>query len=204
MTVLALIVIIAILAFVITLISVQRQYQHTRQHFRDLWTDHVVWTRLYIISALQNLPDKAENAARLMQNQDEIGQAVAALYNQEVGQALAALLKEHIMIATQVISAAQTNNSSALTTAQAAWSKNGDDIAHALSKVTGASLEKMKQMMKKHLETTTQEVVDYIQANYEADIQAYEEVKKHILEMSDDIVDAIFRQQHPFLSRFLI
>jgi hypothetical protein len=44
---------------------------------RKLWTDHVVWTRDYIVAAVDDKPDAMAAANRLMRNQEDIGKAVA-------------------------------------------------------------------------------------------------------------------------------
>jgi hypothetical protein len=44
---------------------------------RKLWTDHVVWTREYIVAAVAGTPDAQPAASRLMKNQEDIGAAVA-------------------------------------------------------------------------------------------------------------------------------
>jgi hypothetical protein len=51
-----------------------------RQDMRKLWTDHVVWTRGYIIAAVGAQPDEQAAAKRLLRNQEDIGNAVAAYY----------------------------------------------------------------------------------------------------------------------------
>ncbi|MGH9223226.1 MAG: hypothetical protein ACRD2W_05470 [Acidimicrobiales bacterium] len=50
-----------------------------RQHMRNLWTDHVAWTRLFIVSAVAGLPDTEATAGRLLQNQTDIGESAFAL-----------------------------------------------------------------------------------------------------------------------------
>jgi hypothetical protein len=40
---------------------------------RKLWEDHIIWTRVFIISARADLPDKAAATDRLLQNQVDIG-----------------------------------------------------------------------------------------------------------------------------------
>jgi len=49
-----------------------------RQDMRKLWTDHVAWTRDYIIAAIGDQPDLNAATDRLMANQVQIGNAVAA------------------------------------------------------------------------------------------------------------------------------
>ena len=43
---------------------------------RKLWEDHITWTRVFIISAVGDLPDKATATERLLQNQVDIGNAI--------------------------------------------------------------------------------------------------------------------------------
>src|SRR3954470_13806679 len=52
---------------------------------RKLWTDHVVWTRDYIVAAVDGTPDADAAAARLMKNQEDIGSAVASYYGKAAG-----------------------------------------------------------------------------------------------------------------------
>src|SRR5215216_2125864 len=65
-----------------------------RQDMRKLWTDHTVWTRGYIIAALNGSFDADIVAERLLRNQDDIGKAVAGYYGAAAGDQLTGLLKE--------------------------------------------------------------------------------------------------------------
>ena len=50
------------------------------QNMRALWSDHVIWTRDYIVAAVADQPDQQAAAARLMKNQEDIGAAIAVYY----------------------------------------------------------------------------------------------------------------------------
>ena len=57
-----------------------------RDSMDKLWEDHVTWTRLYIVSAAANLPDKDATAQRLLQNQTDIGNAIKPVYGDAAGE----------------------------------------------------------------------------------------------------------------------
>ena len=81
-----------------------------RQNMRKLWTDHVIWTRDYIVAAVGDQPDATAAATRLMKNQEDIGAAVAGFYGKAAGDALTTLLKEHITIAVDIIKFAKAGD----------------------------------------------------------------------------------------------
>src|SRR5262245_3145095 len=104
------------------------------QNMRVLWSDHVIWTRDYIVAAVGDQPDQQAAAARLMKNQEDIGAAIAGYYGQPAGARLTELLKSHISIAVDLIKAAKAGDAAGKQKADAAWHKNADDIADFLSK----------------------------------------------------------------------
>jgi hypothetical protein len=81
-----------------------------KQDMRKLWTDHVVWTRDYIIAATESQPDAPAALTRLMKNQDDLGNAVATYYGAAAGRQLTTLLKDHIAIAGDVVKAAMAGD----------------------------------------------------------------------------------------------
>jgi hypothetical protein len=165
------------------------------QDMRKLWTDHTVWTRDYIVAAVDDRPDALAAATRLMKNQEEIGNAVAAYYGQAAGQQLTSLLKQHIAIAVDLIKAAKKGDHVAQKQASDTWQQNAVDIATFLSKANPHwPKDALVDMMKTHLSTTTDEVVARLKHDYDADVRAYDAVYNHILMMADALTDGIVKQ----------
>jgi hypothetical protein len=166
-----------------------------REAMRTLWSDHVIWTRDYIVAAVGSQPDQQAAAARLLKNQEDIGAAVAGYYGKPAGDRLTALLKQHIMIAVDLIKAAKAHDAAKYKDTDARWQQNGDEIAAFLS---GANPHWPKatlaEMMKTHLATTTAEVVARLNGKWDDDVAAFDAVYAHILTMADALSDGIIKQ----------
>jgi hypothetical protein len=162
---------------------------------RKLWTDHTVWTRLYIIESLNNSSAADAAAARLLKNQEDIGNAIKPVYGDAAGTQLTGLLKEHIVIAVDIINDVKAQNATAQAADEVRWTKNADDISAFLA---GANpnwpLAAVKDMMHMHLSTTKDELVARYTMNYPADVKAYDVVYVHILNMSDALSAGIIKQ----------
>jgi hypothetical protein len=166
-----------------------------KQDMRKLWTDHVVWTRDYIMAAVGDQPDAKAAADRLLKNQEDIGSAVAKFYAAPAGQQLTTLLKEHITIAVDLIKAAKAGDKTAQQKADSRWQQNAVQIADFLSKANpNWPKDTLVDMMKKHLSTTTDEVVARLNKNWDADVRAFDAVYDHILHMADALSDGIVKQ----------
>ena len=166
-----------------------------RQDMRQLWSDHVIWTREYIVAAVADQPDQQAAANRLMKNQEDIGTAVAAYYGKFAGDKLAGLLKEHIAIAVDLIKVAKAGDTPAQQQTDARWRRNGEEIADFLSKANPHwPRATLAEMMNTHLATTTDEVVARLTKNWDDDVKAFDAVYTHILKMSDALSDGIVQQ----------
>ena len=166
-----------------------------RQDMRKLWTDHVVWTRDYIVAAVGDGPSAQAAATRLLKNQEDIGNAVATYYGKPAGDQLTGLLKEHITVAVDLIKAAKAGDKAGQQQADSKWQQNAADIADFLSKANpNWPRATLVDMMKMHLSTTTNEVVARLNKNWDADVRAFDEVYNHILKMSDALAEGIIKQ----------
>jgi len=169
--------------------------EQLRVAMHKLWEDHIVWTRNVILNIMDDLPGTDQAVNRLLQNQDDIGNAVKSFYGEAGGNELTRLLREHITIAADLLKAAKAGNNSAFVAANKKWIANADEIAGFLSKANpNWKPEDMKKMMHDHLTLTTEEAVARLKKDYAADVKAYDKVHDEILMMADMLTDGIIKQ----------
>jgi hypothetical protein len=177
------------------LASHSRSSAELRTAMRKLWEDHITYTRNYIISAVADLPDTDAVAKRLLRNQDDIGDAIKPFYGDDAGKKLSELLRDHILIATEVVKAAKANDKQNLEQSQKKWSANGKDIAAFLSGANpNWSKSQLEDMLQKHLDLTTGEVVGRLKKDWEADIRSYDKGHEHMLMFADALTEGIVKQ----------
>ena len=167
-----------------------------RSDMRVLWEDHIVWTRLAIISLTTGSPDTSATVTRLLKNQTDIGNAVKPFYGKAAGNRLTAELRRHILIAADVVAAAKAGDQAKLADAQARWRKNANDIARLLNSVNPRfwKLGAMQAEMQKHLSLTTQEAVARLEGRWTADVVAYDRIHHHILHLSNLLANGLIQQ----------
>lgn len=174
---------------------VTRSAVELRMAMRELWEAHVMYTRNYIISAVGDLDDAGAIAARLLKNQDDIGAAIKPVYGDAAGSKLAALLREHITIAVDVVKAAKMGADADLAQADKKWHTNADEIAAFLSGANPNWPKKdLTDMLYRHLELTTGEVVARLKKDWAADIAAYDQGDAHMLMFADALTKGILKQ----------
>jgi hypothetical protein len=166
-----------------------------RDGMHKLWSDHVIWTREYIIGAVDGTPDVKAATARLLKNQDDIGNAIVPYYGKAAGDQLTSLLKQHILIAVDLIDAAKSGNQARFKENNQKWSDNARSIAAFLAKANPNWPEAaLVDAMNMHLQTTTNEVSARLNKKYDDDVAAFDAVFTHILKMADTLADGIIAQ----------
>lgn len=163
---------------------------------RKLWEDHVFWTRLFIVSAIGNLPDFEPTTNRLLKNQNDIGDAMKPFYGNEAGDELTNLLRNHVVAAGDVVAAARDKKQDLLKAASDRWYANADSIATFLNQAnpTHWKSDEMKSMMKDHLDMTLDETTQRLQGNHKVEIETYDRVRDQALKLADMLTDGILMQ----------
>jgi hypothetical protein len=162
---------------------------------RELWLDHIDFTREYVVSALAGLPDVVSLNGRLLENQDAIGRIMGSYYGSESGQRLAGLLREHILIATAVVAASKKGDRTGLAAAQVRWTANGDQL---VAWFNGAnpnwSKEDCSNMLRDHLKLTTDEISARVAADWPADIRTCDKLRAHMMHFADYLCEGLVKQ----------
>ncbi len=162
---------------------------------RKLWVDHIVWTRQYIVATVGDTPDAGSAANRLLKNQEDIGNAIVPFYGKDAGKALTGLLKQHILIAVDLIAAAKSGDQAKFQAEDQKWTKNAEEIATLLS---GANPNWPKKdvvdLLGVHLSLTKGEVVARLQKKWEDDVKAFDDIFTEIMTVADTLSDGIIKQ----------
>jgi hypothetical protein len=180
-------------------LSEQRLAFH--DEMRRLWEDHITWTRLFIVSATDDLPDTPATTRRLLRNQDDIGDAIKPFYGRAAGERLTALLREHIVVAADLLAAAKGGDQAAVERHSDAWYRNANQIGDFLNDANPRHWHRgeMRSMMREHLDLTLAEAVAHLERDHRTDIRTYDRIHRQILAMADMLSDGIAAQ---FPNRF--
>ena len=165
-----------------------------------LWADHVIWTRQYVVAAVAGTPDVEAAAARLLKNQEDLGGAIVPFYGDAAGEALTGLLKEHILIAVELVAAAKAGDDDRFKVEDERWTANAEAIAELLSGANPNWVKKdITDALMLHLDLTKQEAVARLKQDWQADVEAFDQIFTEILTISDVLAEGIVKQ---FADRF--
>lgn len=151
-----------------------------------LWDQHVFWTRLLIISILENLKDLEETKKRLLNNPIDIGILFGKFYRPSVQGIITNLLTEHLVIGSKLITAYKNKDTQNINEQNSLWYDNADRMAKAFASINPYYIEKdVKKMLYNHLDLTKNEVALRLAGNYAEDIKNFDMIEKQALEMAN-------------------
>jgi hypothetical protein len=172
----------------------------TRDQFHDamrrLWSDHVAYTRLFIVDAVAGSADKDAHTQRLLQNQTDIGNAVAGFYGRAAGDKLTSLLKDHILIAANIVAAAKAGDNAKVASENKRWHDNATDLAKFLHGANPKNWPEatLQSALFMHLDQTLNEATHQLKGDYAGSIKDYDAAMDHMLMVADILAKGIETQ----------
>ncbi|HHY11558.1 MAG TPA: LysM peptidoglycan-binding domain-containing protein [Firmicutes bacterium] len=174
---------------------ISRTQLHLNNLIRLLWEQHVFWTRLAIISIVRNLPDASVVIDRLLRNPIDFQMALEPLYGRKIAGMFAALLRDHLVIAAELVTAARDEDTERAADAERRWFENADDIAAFLGRINPHwSEQEWRTMLYEHLKLTKAEAVSQITEDFSAGISLFDDIEEQALEMADVMTQGIIDQ----------
>lgn len=162
--------------------------------WREVWLDHVYWTRLAMMALVHDVPGADQTVARLLRNADDMVGLLAPEYGQQALAPLNELLRGHLTIAAKLVTEARQGSTGAEQT-EREWHQNADDIARFLSSANPyMKYDDVRGMFESHLAMTKDEAVDRIMGKWDEDIAIYEEIESMALMMADAMSGAVMQQ----------
>ena len=168
---------------------------HLLEQMNLVWEQHIMWTRMLLISIAENLKDLDATEARLLQNPRDIANIFKIYYGDDIANQIQKLLTEHLTIGKNLIVALKNGNKEEAARLNTNWYRNADEMAEAFSRINPFyPKEEVRRMLYEHLRLTTNEVNARLSGKYAEDINAYDLIQKEILMMSHFFVDGIVKQ----------
>jgi hypothetical protein len=172
-----------------------------RNDMRKLWEDHSERTRELIISTLSDLPNQDEATQNLIQNQNEIGNAIKPFYGDAAGDELAEMLENHTLISVTMFQAARKANPEAFEDSVARWYSNADEVAEFFQETNQENwpLRKTKPMLRVYLDLTLEEALARWNGDFAASDAAHDKVQNQALQIADMLSEGLINK---FRGRF--
>lgn len=162
---------------------------------RQLWEQHVYWTRFFIISTAANLGDLKFVTNRLLENPKDFEKLLASFYCRSTAEQFEKLFTQHLLIAADLVNALKDNETDKANAARQKWYENANEIACFLSSINPYwEKSKWDSMLKSHLKMTEKEATLRLEGKYEEDVKIFDKIETEALEMADYMFCGISRQ----------
>lgn len=102
---------------------------------RDLWQQHMYWTRSFIVSALAGLDDKEAVAQRLLRNPKDLANLLKQYYGNDKASEFESLLTEHLLLASNMLDAIIADDQKKAQSIREKWYDNAVEISQFLSSI---------------------------------------------------------------------
>lgn len=162
---------------------------------RKAWEQHVYWTRMLMLSIFGRMRDQSAVTDRLMRNPMDIANLYGGFYSPDVVNQIAGLITEHLKIGGDLMTAVRDRNTAEVARLNNLWYANANQMAAAFASANPRyNTMELRNMLFRHLDLLKSQMAARMAANYQADIQAFDEGENHILDMADYLTSGLVQQ----------
>lgn len=172
----------------------ERQLMLSNQ-MREVWSQHVYWNRMLIISIAERLKDQNQVADRLLRNPGDIANVFGEFYSADAADKIAGLLTEHLQIGGALVTALAGKRMTEAENLNREWYINAEQMADAFSDINPYfNRNELRDMLFQHLDLTSHEASMRLAGDYQADIEAFDAIEQQVLMMADFFTSGLMRQ----------
>lgn len=164
-------------------------------YFRMLWGQHIMWTVLVMMESVYDLPGVDAFSYRLLRNAADFAEAIRPFYGDEAAQRFENLLRDHIIIASELIQVAQAEDINQVNELWQRWVDNANQIAEFLGSLNPEwSPEDWSAMLMEHLELLWAALTNMLEQNSQALVDSIDALDAQAIEMADMMAEGIAEQ----------
>jgi hypothetical protein len=150
---------------------------------------------MVILGIAFNSPDLDATTNRLLRNATDFGKVFRKFYSKAIATEFAGLVRDHLVIAAELVKAAKAGDEKAAANAEKRWYENADEIVRFLRYINPYwKVKKMRAMWYEHLALTKQEAVEILNNKFEESISTFDRIEKEALMMADHLSSGIMYQ----------
>ena len=165
---------------------------------REFWDAQVTWTRLYIVSALGDLPDTNNARARLFRCPVDFEAAVGPYYGKQKAQDFSGAMGIHLQTLVAVVRASKERDVQALAALKLRWRANAETTAAVLGRINPVwSALAFRELLDVYFQLTDREVTLRARGDFSADVANFGEAHELAQRLGDVMAQAILSQFPP-------
>jgi hypothetical protein len=166
-----------------------------RLEMRRLWSDHAALTHAYIMSATAELPNEEALARRVLENADEITNALAQYYSTATAARVSALLRQHVMLITDAVHMAKAKEKDEMGPVQDKLDGNGKELVSFLAGLNPNWNEaELGGMIEEHINHENDALMACVDHDWPGNINAWDDAQNDILKLADVLSLGLERQ----------
>ncbi len=162
---------------------------------RQLWDAQATWTRLYVVSALGDLPDTTNSRARLFRCPTDFEAAVGPYYGKKTAQNFSGAVGLHLQTLAEVVRATKAGDPQALAELKTRWRTDAESTSTILGTINPAwSAPAFRELLDVYLQLVDRGVALRARGDFVADIGNFEESHEVALQLGNAMTRAILSQ----------